>query len=258
MGLARNQQYAQPVAYAADRDNGAVVLKREFSRARPGFEFDDVLAAMRDGNVDCCVLADGNGAGAGIVAIDADRDVGRAAAVAAEIVHAQNHLCVLPDDGKSGRVHHGKLAVAFILAAYDQRMQRRFDLRFLRRVVNFAVRYQDCTGYALWRHIGERRIECGKKLGAVVLAVVCVVTVVSRISRSFSPARRFLISASALFASAVRFSMPMLCERSTTTTATSLNGSRFSCTSSGLAIAKINAANASPRAHAPRARRTKP
>ncbi len=85
--------------------------------------------------------------------------------------------------------------------------------------------------------------------------VVWVATLVSRTSRSFSPARRFLISVRAFSASARRVSMPMLCERSVTITATSLNGSRCSCTMSGLASTARVTAKASARAQAPRARR---
>ena len=124
---------------------------------------------MNDGHMDRRVLAHRHGPRARIASVDADGNLCRAGGVRAEIVDAQNDGGILVDDGETRGIDDGQLAIALILAAHDQRMQRRADGGFLRRVVDFAVGDQDRACDAFRRHIGERGIERRKELRAVVL-----------------------------------------------------------------------------------------
>ncbi len=170
--FAGDKQHAQPVAHARHRDHGAVVLQRQFGRAGLGLHLDDILAAMADRDIDRGVLANRHHARADAVAVDADLDIRRAALGAAEIVDPHHHARRLSDNGEARRVDDGELAVAFVPAAGDQRMDRRMNGELVgrRRVMHLAVGDQDRAGDALRRHISQGAVQTGKKLRTIVLA----------------------------------------------------------------------------------------
>ena len=62
MRLAGDQQHAQLVAHAIDRDHGAVVHLGELAASGEGLDLDDVRPGMRDRDVDALRRADGDGA----------------------------------------------------------------------------------------------------------------------------------------------------------------------------------------------------
>ena len=127
---------------------------------------------MRHRHLDVGVLADRHAAAAKRLAVNADVQLGAGFAAAAQIVHPQAHGGPLPDNGEAGGVQHRQLAVAFLAPARHQHLQRGFQTHGLgrRRIMHLAVGDQHRARHAPRRHIGQRRIQCRKGLGAVVLA----------------------------------------------------------------------------------------
>ena len=78
MRLAGDQQHAQLVAHAVDRDHGAVVDCGQFAGERRRFDLDDVRPAMRDRNIDVAATPDRDSARFDDVAVAAHRHLGGA------------------------------------------------------------------------------------------------------------------------------------------------------------------------------------
>ncbi len=126
MRLAGNQQHAELVADAVDRHHSPVVDERQFIVERRSLDLDDVRACMFDVDVDIDGLAADNRALVDGFAIDADRDLG-ALAGDALIVEPIGDGLHLPDNAEAGRGGNCNPAVPFVLAAGDQRMERRLE-----------------------------------------------------------------------------------------------------------------------------------
>ena len=118
MRLAGDEQHAQLLADALDRDDGLVVVGGEFARDGLRLDLDHVLAAMVDAHGQAQHLA---GHGAALqhlhaVAADADADgIGEAG-----ILDAQADRLVLADDAEARRIEERDAPVAFALVAGDQ------------------------------------------------------------------------------------------------------------------------------------------
>ncbi len=80
----------------------------------------------------------------------------------------------MADNGEARRIGDGELAVALIVLAGDQHLQRRLQMHLVRRrgVMHFAVGDRNGAGHAVRRHIGQRVVERGEEFGAVVLAAI--------------------------------------------------------------------------------------
>ena len=97
-----------------------------------------------------------------------------AAGLGALILDAEADGLRLPDNAEARRLREYDAPVDFVLMARDQRVQRRRKTQrggIGRHVVNAAVGDQDGAGDAVGRHVGERRRQCRKQLGAVGFAV---------------------------------------------------------------------------------------
>ena len=157
---------------------------------------------------------------------------------------------------KRGAVIRSDAAVAFVLGAGDQRMQRCGEAKrrgVRRHVMHAAVGQEDGAGHPVGRHIGERGAERGEEARAVGLAVR-----LSGLHRAdFSPGIRPRRSISAARAASVccwrspKFWLGLL---STTTAATEVSGSRSSRVKDGLASASTIKRRAMVRTTAPRLR----
>ena len=92
---------------------------------------------------------------------------------AAEIVDAHAPCSpICPTMAKRAALTMVSLRSRSSRCARDQRMERRMNGELVggRRVMHFAVGDQDRAGDALRRHIGQRRVQPGEELRAVVLA----------------------------------------------------------------------------------------
>ena len=172
MGFARHQKHAQPVADARYGDHGMVVLLGQFGRAWCCRQFHQIFALMRHGHADVRILAHRHQARAERLAIDADIQHGAGFAAAAQIVDPEAQHRPLPDNGEARRVQHGQLAVTLAARSCHQHLQRGMQRkRFGRgRVMHLAIGDQDGAGHPSRRHIGQRRVQGTKGLGAIVLA----------------------------------------------------------------------------------------
>ena len=154
-------------------DNGAVIDRRQLAGERRGLDLDDVLAAVRDRNIDILRYADRNGAGFDDVAVAAHghRGAGFLGALVLDLI--RNGLR-LADDAEARRGDQRDAAVALVLVAGDERMKGRGEAEragILRHVVDAAVGDHDDAGDAVGRHVGERRAERGEQPRAVGLAI---------------------------------------------------------------------------------------
>ena len=102
MRLARDQQHAQLVAHAVDRDHGAVVDLRQLVVDRRGLDLDDVRAGMGDLHVDGDVAADPDAAAVDLLAVAADRHL-RGAGRGALILDLEGDRLALADDAEARR-----------------------------------------------------------------------------------------------------------------------------------------------------------
>ena len=255
MGLARHQQHPQPVAHARHRHHGAIVLQGQFGGPGRGRQFDEILAFMRHRHAHVGVLAHRHQARAERLAVDADiqhrrwfrrcrpdhRPAGASSPIARQwrsAPHSAPSAC-----GRARRACPPPAPAAALAATSVSRR---------RRVMHLAIGDQDGAGHPARRHIGQRRVQGGEGLGAVILAGggggdaglahdqigLLRQQALDLRPRALPPARR---ARPAL----------MLCERSVTITATSGSGACFSFTSSGPARANSRTAKARPRAQAP-------
>ena len=128
---------------------------------------------MRDRDVDALRRADRHGARLDDVAVAAHGDR-RAALARALIVDLIGDGLRLPDNAEARRGDQSHAAVALVLVAGDQRMNRRGEAERAcvgRHVVHAPVGDHDGAGDAIGRHIGERRAERGEEPRAVGFAV---------------------------------------------------------------------------------------
>src|SRR5215207_11499362 len=116
MRLAGYQQHTQLVAYAFDRDHGAIVHQREFVLERRGFDLDDVRAGMLDVDLDIGSLAADERALADHLAVAAHHDPG-ALAGDALVVESVGDGLGLSDDAETRRGRNRDTAVALVLAS---------------------------------------------------------------------------------------------------------------------------------------------
>ena len=80
----------------------------------------------------------------------------------------------LADDAEARRGNQRNAAVALVLFAGDQRVNRRGEAERAgvgRHVVDAAVGDHDDAGDAVGRHVGQRRVQRGEQSRAVGLAV---------------------------------------------------------------------------------------
>ena len=128
---------------------------------------------MRDRDIDALRRADRHGARFDDLAVAADRHRG-AALVGALILHLVGDGLRLADDAEARRGDQCDAAVALVLAAGDQRMNRRGEAEragFRRYVVHASVGDHDRAGDAVGGNVGQRRAERGEQPRAVGLAV---------------------------------------------------------------------------------------
>ncbi len=157
VGLARDQQHAQPIAHAVDGEQGAVVVERELVGAGRHFQLDHVGAgiAHRDGELDR--LADRHVEPAHHVA--AHRQ-GHRRGAARRILDPELGRDLAADHAEARRLLQHDQPVALTLLAGDQSVQRRgaqLGRQVGRHVVHLAVGQQDHAGQAFRRHFDQRR-----------------------------------------------------------------------------------------------------
>src|SRR5438132_13771429 len=115
MRLTRDQQHAEFVAHAVDRDHRAVIHRRQFAFQRRGLDLDDVRSGMLDVDVDTGGLTARERALADGLAVTAYRDPG-ALAGDALIVQPIGDGLGLPDYAETGRGSDRDAAIALVLA----------------------------------------------------------------------------------------------------------------------------------------------
>ena len=167
--FAGDQEHAQFLANALDRQDGAVVDRGQLARQRLDLDLDHVRAAMLDLDRQIEGLVGRNGAARGLGAVAAQGDDGRAGPAAFHHLGADGQ--VLADDPEARRLQELDLTVALVRMSGDEHVQRRLDAEGGERgrdVVDHAVGDHDDAGEPLRRHIGERLSQCGEQLGAVV------------------------------------------------------------------------------------------
>ena len=171
--LAGNQKHAQFVAHTIDVDDGAVVDRRKLSGERRGLDFDDVRAAVRDGDVDALRRADRHSPRFHDVAVTAHR-YRRGSLLGALILDLVGDGLRLANDAEARRGDQRDAAIALVLVTGDERMNgcgkaERAGVRG--HIVHAAVGDHDGAGDAIGGHVGERRPERGEQSCAVGLAV---------------------------------------------------------------------------------------
>ncbi len=102
MGLAGDQQHPQPVAHAIDQSDGRVVGEAQLLGPGLDGEFEDVLAAMVDVEIEGHVLADGNLDGRQGLAVLHDVDAGKRAGRCRAILDPELEGDGLVDDAEAG------------------------------------------------------------------------------------------------------------------------------------------------------------
>ena len=171
--LAGDQQHAQLVAHAVDGDHRAIVDGGELAGERRRFDLDDVGAAMRDRDIDALRGADRHRAGFHDLAVAADRHHG-AALAGALILDLIGDGLRLADNAEARRGDQRHAAVAFILVAGNERMNRRREAEragFGRHVVHAPVGNHNRAGDAVGGNVGERRAKRGEEPRAFGFAI---------------------------------------------------------------------------------------
>src|SRR6478736_6485541 len=102
MRLSGDQQHAQLVAHALDRDDGAIIGKRELVIERRRLDLDDIGPAAVDPNRHLHDLTRGDLTASDDLAVAADRQPG--AAGAALVDDAQANDLILADDAEARRI----------------------------------------------------------------------------------------------------------------------------------------------------------
>ena len=173
MRLAGDEQHAQLVAHAVDRDDRAVVDRRQFAFHRRGFDLDDIGAGMRDRDLHAHILSRRDVAAVDLLAVAAHGDAHRTAR-GALILDAEGDHLRLPDNAEARRRGQHHAAVALVGLSGDQRMNRRGEAErggVGRHVMHAAVGDEEGAGDAVRRHVGEDGAERIEQARAVGLAV---------------------------------------------------------------------------------------
>ena len=124
MGLAGDQQHLQPVAHAIDQSDGRVVGEAQLLGPRLDGEFEDVLAAMVDVEIEGHVLADGDLDRRQGLAVLHDVDAGERAGRCRAILDPELEGDGLVDDAEAGGGDHDQAPVGFVGQAAQQHMHR--------------------------------------------------------------------------------------------------------------------------------------
>ena len=157
VGLARDQQHAQPVAHAVDGEERAVVVEGELVLAGADFQLDDVGAGVADGDRQLDRAADRHVDALHDLAADRQR---HRRGAAGGIVDAELGDDVAADHAEARRLFQHDQPVAFVLLAGDQRMHgRAAQLRRHagRHVMDLAVAQENDAGQSLRRNLDQRR-----------------------------------------------------------------------------------------------------
>ena len=172
MRLARDQQHAQPVAHAGDGDHSAIVLQGQFRRARAPPAISTIFSpSWVTGTLMLVSWPTGTTAAAQGLAVHRQCHFGSAVAAPPKSSTRSTICARLADNGEALGVHHRQLAVALAMIARDQHLQRRLEGSGLaRRVMHFAVGDHDGARDPAGRHVGQRIVQGGESLGAVILA----------------------------------------------------------------------------------------
>ena len=161
VGLARDKQHLQLVAYAIERDDGLVVESRQLIRKRRHFEFDDVRPAMLDLHRNARHDAGSRAHDAEFDAVAAHDHVDVLAPVVG-VEHPHRNRLVLANDAKARRLDEFDAPVALARMAGDERMQRRAEAEIVgarRNVVHDAVGDEDRAADTLRRHVRQRAVQ---------------------------------------------------------------------------------------------------
>ena len=170
VGLARNEQDAQPIAHAVDLHDGAVVEGRDLAGERIGGELDDGGAGAGDRHLDRHLAPDRHAQRLGRLAVAAEGEAGgRRRTGHAEIVDrdAQHHG--LADDPVGGRLDDAEPAVGLLALGGQQEMERR-GRRGGGDVMHLAIGESDDAGEPRARDLGERPIHGREQARAVMAA----------------------------------------------------------------------------------------
>ena len=160
MRLAGDQQHAQLVAHAVDRDHGAVVDGGQFAFERRRLDLDDVRPGMRDRDLRVDGVAGRDGAALDHLAVAADGDLRPACRAAPwsstrRRWSATGRRCRSAASVTSTTRRSRSSAVPVISACTGAVEAERGGVG--RHVVDAAVGDHDRAGDAVRRHVGERR-----------------------------------------------------------------------------------------------------
>ena len=131
MRLAGDQQHAQLLADALDRQHGAVVDRGQLARQRLDLDLDDVRAAMLDPDRRARTACR-CGRLRRPISSPSRRTVTTRVAGAAALHHLGADRLVLADDAEARRLQELDLPVALVRMAGDQRVQRRLEAELRR------------------------------------------------------------------------------------------------------------------------------
>ncbi len=173
MRLAGDEEHAQLVAHAVDRQRGAVVDRGQLAVEAGGLDLDDVGAGMGDLDVDPGRLAGGDDGPGHHLAVAAHGDGDAGAGGRALVLDAVADRLALADDAEARGGGERHAAVALALLAGDDGVHRRAEAERgdgRGDVVDPPVGEEDGAGHPLGRHVGEAGGERGEQARAVHLA----------------------------------------------------------------------------------------
>ena len=172
--LAGDEQHAQFVANALDRDDRLVVEGRQLARDRRRLELENVRARMVDRRRDPEGLSD-RGADRGERLPVAAHGQRRRLARTAAVDHAQGDRLVLADDAEARRLDELDAAVALFRMPCDEDMQRRVETQRADRggnVVRDSVGDDDRPADAFGRRVAQRGPQRREQLGALIVRII--------------------------------------------------------------------------------------
>jgi hypothetical protein len=175
MRLARDQQHAQILAHALDRQHRAVIDRGELALGRLGLDLDDVGAGMVDIDRNFDLLAELHALHDRRLALMRHGQLDRTTGAGTRRV-GDLDLDVLTgaDDAEPRRAQDLEPTVELAGLAGEQRMYRRIEAEVCggsRQVMHLAVGDHDHPGKPVWRHVGKSLREIGEQHGAVPLAI---------------------------------------------------------------------------------------
>ena len=155
IGLARDQQDAQPVAHAVDGEERAIIVERQLAGAGADLEFDHVGAGVADRDRQLDRFTDRY--------VDASHDFaadrqGHRRGAARRILDPELGRHLAADHAEPRRLLDDDQAVTLVLLAGDQAVQRRaaqFRRQARGHVVYLAVGQQHDAGKTLRRHFDK-------------------------------------------------------------------------------------------------------